>query len=168
MPHCALLYVYRKNGTSPENFRQYYENNHVPCIQRLSGHLFPVSHVRHYMGYKPTAVTPEPKATPSTASTSRDQWVEGAFDVLEGSASQNVPMMVMGQPADFEWDVCSVLTFTNDTHLRQFMEVMADEKNAKALAEDEEKFMDRSRFQALILGEVRKTENDTWVDNQES
>jgi hypothetical protein len=48
------------------------------------------------------------------------------------------------------------------------MEVMADEKNAKALAEDEEKFMDRSRFQALILGEVRKTVNDTWVDNQES
>jgi hypothetical protein len=116
-----------------------------------------------------TAVTPGPKATLPTASTGRDQWVAGAFDILEGSASSpNVPMVVIGQPADFEWDACSILTFTNDTHLRQFMAVLTDEEKAKTLAEDEERFMDRSRFQAVILGDVRKTVNDTWADNQKS
>ncbi len=170
MPYSVIMYVYRKKGTSPEHFKEYYEGTHVPCIQRLSGNLFPASHVRHYIGYMPHAVTSGSNTTAaSAASTNGDQRVETAFDLLGGSASTaNVPMVVMGQPTDFEWDACSIITYTNETHFKQFMGVLMDEGNAKILAEDEEKFMDRSRFQAVILGDMRKTVNDSWTDNQTS
>jgi hypothetical protein len=106
-----------------------------------------MSHVRHYIDYMHTAVTLGLKATLLIAFTSRDQWVAGAFDILKGLASSsNVPIVVIGQPADFEWDACSILTFTNNTHLKQFIAVLTDEEKAKTLAKDEERFMDRSRF----------------------
>jgi hypothetical protein len=169
MPYCVVMYVYRKKGTSPEQFKEYYETTHVPCIQRLSGHLFPTSHVRHYIGYMPQAVTSQPNTTGSTGSTGGDHRVEAAFDLLEGSASSpNVPIVVMGQPADFEWDACSIITYTNEIHFREFMAVLTDEGNAKILAEDEERFMDRARFQAVILGDVRQTINDSWEESQNS
>jgi hypothetical protein len=73
-------------------------------------------------------------------------------------------MVVMGTPADFDWDVCSIITYTNETHFREFMAVLMEEKAAKTLAEDEEIFMDRSKFRAVILGDVQKTTNDRWTE----
>lgn len=162
------MYIYRKKGTTPEQFKEYYEGKHIPCIQQLSGRLFPTSHIRHYIGYMPTANTTSAlKSTSSAASAGGDQRVGAALDLLEGSASSaNVPMVVMGQPSDFEWDTASIITYTDETHFREFMAVLTDKKNANMLAEDEEKFMDRSRFQAVILGDVQRTLNDSWVKGQ--
>lgn len=165
MAYSVLMYIYRKEGTSFEHFQEYYESKHVPVIQRLSGNLFPSSHFRHYVGHVPQREAVEAKDAASKVATG-DARVQTAYDLLEGSASSaNAPMVVMGQPSDFDWDVCSVITYTNEIHFRQFMAVLADAENAKVLAEDEEKFMDRSKFKAVILGDTRKTMNTSWTED---
>lgn len=170
MSYSVLMYIYRKEGTSPEQFKDYYETKHVPVIQRLSGSLFPTLHSRHYMGYVPQAGAggPTPASVDASTSSGGDERVRTAEKLLAGSASagDHVPMVVQGQPADFGWDVCTILTYTNETHFREFMAVLMDEKNAKILADDEETFMDRSKFKAVILGENLTTVNHSWTENK--
>lgn len=169
MSYSVLMYIYRKEGTSPEQFKDYYETKHVPVIQRLSGNLFPTSHSRHYIGYVPQAgSSPSSTAADLSTGTGGDERVRTAEKLLAGSASagDHVPMVVQGQPADFGWDVCTILTYTSETHFREFMAVLMDEKNAKTLADDEEVFMDRSKFNAVILGEELTTVNQSWSEKK--
>lgn len=48
MSYTVLLLVHRKPGLSAAEFRQHYENVHVPLIKSLGGSLFPLSHTRQY------------------------------------------------------------------------------------------------------------------------
>ena len=169
MPYSVLVYIYRKKGTSPKQFKEHYETKHVPIIQRLSGNLFPMSHSRHYMAYVPqTGSTPASAAVDPSAGTGGDERVGTAERLLAGSTSVGayVPMVVQGQPADFGWDVCTIATYTNETHFREFMAVLMDEKNAKILTDDEEVFTDRSKFKAVILGENLTTVNHSWSEKK--
>lgn len=171
MSYSVLMYIYRKEGVSPEQFKEHYETKHVPIIQRLSGNLFPTSHSRHYMGYVPqggATAGHAPAAADPPTDTGGDERVRTAEKLLAGSASagEYVPMVVQGQPADFGWDVCTILTYTNEAHFREFMAVLMDEGNAKTLADDEEIFMDRSKFKAVILGENLTTVNHSWVEKK--
>lgn len=175
MSYNVLMQLYRKEGTTPEHFKAYYETTHVPVIQRLSGDLFPTSHSRHYIAYVPQATStptmshPAP-GTEADATGGRggggDQRVKAAAKLLSGSVSagDSVPMVVQGQPKDFGWDVCTVLRFGSAKHFQAFMAVLMDEENAKVLAEDEEKFMDRSKFKCVILGETLTTLNERWEE----
>lgn len=45
----TIVFVTRKPGLSPAEFKDYYENTHVPLLQSLAGSLFPISHTRHYL-----------------------------------------------------------------------------------------------------------------------
>ena len=71
-------------------------------------------------------------------------------------------MVVQGAASHFDWDVCTILTYTNETHFREFMATLMNPANAKLLADDEEVFMDRSKFRAVILGENLVTVNEEW------
>jgi len=174
MSYSVLMQIYRKEGTTPEQFKEYYETKHVPVIQRISGDLFPTLHSRHYVGYVPqaAAATPntdaDPVPTNADNSAGGDERVKTAAKLLAGSASagEYVPMVVQGQPSDFGWDVCTVLTYASAAHFQAFMAVLMDEKNAKILADDEEHFMDRSKFRAVILGETLTTVNNNWSEKK--
>lgn len=169
MSYSVLMYIYRKEGTSPEQFKEYYETKHVPLIQRLSGDLFPTLHSRHYIGYIPQAGRcAASAATDSSANTGGDERVRTAEKLLAGiaPAGDHVPMVVQGQPADFGWDVCSIITYINEAHFREFMAVLMDQENAKALADDEEIFMNRSKFKAVIMGENLTTVNHSWAEKK--
>jgi len=129
MPYSVLAYGTRKAGLSLEEFKEHYENKHIPLIKSLIGDLFPVTHVRYYVG--------------------RDG--EGAPRTVMG----------LGQASDFAWDGVAVLTFKDEEHFNKAMAVMGDEEKAKALAADEEKFVDRSSLRMVVLGDVRTTVNES-------
>jgi hypothetical protein len=175
MSYNVLMQLYRKEGTNPEQFKTYYETIHVPIIQRLSGDLFPTLHSRHYIGYVPQATStaskshPAPDTEADTTDGGGDERVKAAVKLLSGSASagDSVPMVVQGQPHDFGWDVCTVLRFGSQQHFQAFMGVLMNAENARVLAEDEEKFMDRSKFKCVILGETLKTVNEKWEEGTE-
>lgn len=52
-----VVFVTRKPGLSPAEFKDHYENKHVPLLQSLAGPTFPISHTRHYLARDP--VNPE-------------------------------------------------------------------------------------------------------------
>ena len=49
MPPTVLIFSTRKADLSPEEFKDYYENNHIPLVKRLTGDQFPKSNTRHYI-----------------------------------------------------------------------------------------------------------------------
>lgn len=49
MPVVLHLLVFRKAGTSAQEFRQHYESVHLPLMRSISGDQFPVSHIRRYI-----------------------------------------------------------------------------------------------------------------------
>lgn len=44
MAYTILIFAYRKPGTTPEQFRMHYENNHMPLVREIGGEHFPNSH----------------------------------------------------------------------------------------------------------------------------
>ncbi|KAL9612620.1 MAG: hypothetical protein Q9167_002790 [Letrouitia subvulpina] len=49
MPYTILLFLYRKPGLSFAEFKNHYENSHMPLLQSIGGSYFPKSHTRHYL-----------------------------------------------------------------------------------------------------------------------
>jgi hypothetical protein len=49
MPYAVLIFGTRKAGLSPEEFKDYYENKHIPLVKSLTGDQFPKSNTRHYI-----------------------------------------------------------------------------------------------------------------------
>ncbi|KAF2972771.1 hypothetical protein GQX73_g779 [Xylaria multiplex] len=120
MMHSILLFAYRKPGTTPEQFQAYYEEKHIKLIKELAGDDFPISHTRRYV-----------HRTRGKGDTERNA---------------DYPATVfLGEQADFDYDCCSELIFSDSAALYAFKEILAQPENATRIAADEENFIDRSR-----------------------
>ena len=49
MTFTVLSLAVRKAGTTHEEFREHYENNHMPLLKSIFGDAFPISHTRYYV-----------------------------------------------------------------------------------------------------------------------
>jgi hypothetical protein len=54
-PFIVVVFVTRKPTLSPEEFKDHWENKHVPLLKSLAGPRFPLSHRRHYLSRDPSA-----------------------------------------------------------------------------------------------------------------
>lgn len=135
MTYSIILLVYRKPGTTPQEFRDYTENNHVPLLQSLAGPTFPLVHARRYIQRSPapTGDASSPAAEyPATA--------------------------LMGSPSDFEYDCIAEHTHASEEAFQAFFaRMMGDPETAAKVAEDEEKFLDRSKTKVVVVGEAVDT-----------
>jgi hypothetical protein len=134
MPYGVIIHCSRKAGLGLEEFKDYYENKHVPLVKSLIGDLFPKSNVRHHIARQPAT-----------------------------SEQPNAPFMLLGQPSDASWDAITVLTFEDEQHFKKCMEVFSEEEIAKKLRADEYKFIDRSSLNMVILGDLCETRNETML-----
>ncbi|KAI1163046.1 EthD domain-containing protein [Nemania serpens] len=48
MPYSMLVFLHRKAGTTPDQFKAYYEGTHIPLTRGLTGTAFPLTHTRRY------------------------------------------------------------------------------------------------------------------------
>ncbi|KAJ0285227.1 hypothetical protein COL940_003644 [Colletotrichum noveboracense] len=53
MSYRMLIFLHRKEGRSHAEFRDHYENVHVPLTKELTGSLFPMLHSRRYIERSP-------------------------------------------------------------------------------------------------------------------
>lgn len=44
-----MMFARRRQDLSPVEYKDYYENHHVPLLKNVSGNTFPVSHKRTYV-----------------------------------------------------------------------------------------------------------------------
>ncbi|KAJ4258885.1 hypothetical protein NW762_007972 [Fusarium torreyae] len=45
----VLMLVYRNPALTPSQFKDHYENTHIPLMKSLTGNFFPISHTRRYI-----------------------------------------------------------------------------------------------------------------------
>lgn len=111
-----IVLLKRKAGSTPQQFRDYYENIHIPLGAKYVGHLL-VNFRRHY---------------PSQLSS----FVE--HEVPEGEGPY------FGEGVDCAYDCISVYSLRDEFAFKEMTEILSDPEIKTILAEDEERFLDRS------------------------
>ena len=139
MPYTALIFAWRKPGTTPTDFKSHYESRHIPLIQSLAGPHFPKSHTRRYIQRS--------EVDASSYSSSAN-----------GGENAKYPATVlMGTQAEFDYDAFAELVFDDEGHFQTFMGVVGAKEAAERIAADEEMFLDRGRMMVVVVDECRVT-----------
>ncbi|KAJ8131277.1 hypothetical protein O1611_g2347 [Lasiodiplodia mahajangana] len=136
MTYSILCYLSRKPGTTPEQFKDYYNGSHMPFFRQLAGPHNPSRHIQQYIHR--TNAAPGDGNTPRNASTPAS--------------------VFFGTQADFDYDVVVTLEFKDAATFQAHLEHIQQPDIAAKIAADEERFLDRSQTRAVLLGEVIEKE----------
>ncbi|KAL5045998.1 hypothetical protein BDW71DRAFT_182594 [Aspergillus fruticulosus] len=128
MPFKALLYVTRKQGLTPSEFKTHYDTVHVPLIKSLAGDDFPICHRRLYLA------RPEPGE-------------DNSYPVVALAGSQE----------DFDYDCITEMTFADEAAFKKFFGRRMEPGTKEIIDADEEKFVDRTKFKVVVVGDVEET-----------
>lgn len=109
-----MVLLKRKEGLTPEQFRDHYENSHVPLGEKFIGHLL-TSFSRHYPG--------------TMADFTSDDWTTGRMG--DGDAG-------------CAYDAISIYEFRDEEAIAEMATILARPEVCGALSEDERRFLDRS------------------------
>ncbi|KAI1380046.1 EthD domain-containing protein [Hypoxylon crocopeplum] len=133
MTYSVIVFVTRKPGTTPEQFKHHYDNVHIPLIRGIAGPFFPLSHTRRYI-YRS----------------------EGeAQDTTRNAATP--AQVLLGSQADFDYDAIIEMTFSDAEAFQGFLGCLHGAENGPTVIGDEERFIDRAQFRAAILGTTETT-----------
>lgn len=130
MPYRVLMLVYRKPTISPEQFEKHYEEVHIPLVHKIVGSVFPMKHVRRYIGRKQ----------------------EPTEDISKYEAQ-----ILTGAQGDFPFDAIVEMSFLDQDAFKECGELLSLPTVSKEIQKDCELFMDTSKAPAVILSKVVKT-----------
>lgn len=124
----VILFVWRKPGLSPADFKTYWETKHVPLVKELTGDKFPNSHTRHYI---------QRSAVPG------------------GADNTSWPAAVMlGEQSDFDYDAWAVLDFDSKEAFEAMFAKISEKDAAERLGADEEAFLDRGKRRVVFVDDM--------------
>lgn len=110
-----LMIGRRRQDLTPEQYRDHYENVHIPLMMNLTGDTFPVTHERHY--------------------------VKRTKDCGSGDEGPSWPAeLLMGEQDDFYFDAVAILTWRDKAHFDANWAFFEDPEFGRIIAEDEAKF----------------------------
>ncbi|KAL2211741.1 hypothetical protein CC79DRAFT_1317814 [Sarocladium strictum] len=116
----VLMLGRRRQDLTPAEYRDHYENVHIPLMKNLTGDSFPLSHVRHYV--------------------SRTNDPDAPVDPEDGNLAWPADLFMGGDQADFDFDAVAVLTWRDKEHFDENWAYFEDPEFGKIIAEDEAKF----------------------------
>ncbi|GAP88179.1 putative inositol-3-phosphate synthase protein [Rosellinia necatrix] len=134
MTYSMLVYLSRKPGTTPEHFKDYYNNKHMPLYRQLAGPHAPALHVQQYID----------RAAGAGA---------GAGDGATPRNPSTPARVLLGGQADFDYDVVVTIDYADEAAFRAHYEFITRPDVAATIATDEERFLDRSQTRCVLLGE---------------
>jgi hypothetical protein len=136
MTYSILLFVTRKPTLSTEEFKDYWENKHIPLLKSLTGPHFPLRCTRRYL-----------------ARIDRKGF--------GGPANRDHPLLVLrGNVDEFDYDGVAEMSWEDEKAFHKFYRAIWQTDVAVKLAADEESFMDVSRFKAVTVGETLETNRE--------
>ncbi|TVY83754.1 hypothetical protein LSUE1_G001145 [Lachnellula suecica] len=117
---------------SPSEFRNYYENTHMPLLLSLTGSFFPTSHTRHYL--------PRTLQDPSSSDATNTNHIVTAY---------------AGKVEDFEYDVYAELVFESAEKFEAFARKLGEIEAAEdgVFYADELAFLDLSKSKSVAIDE---------------
>ncbi|KAK7991612.1 hypothetical protein PG996_013374 [Apiospora saccharicola] len=107
-----LMIGRRRQDLTPAQFRDHYENVHIPLMRNLTGDTFPLSHERHYIRRDDTGNN-------------------GTFPAA---------VLVGTSPGAIDYDAVAVLTYRDKAHFDANWAFFEDPETRKIIAADEAKF----------------------------
>ena len=119
MSFSIIVFLWRKPGLTPQEFKDYYESKHIPLFASLVGPLFPKSHTRIY---------PTRQRVAETASS-------------ENSNIQYPATIFQGSPDNFDFDVFISMVFENKEAFDQMMVRLTEPEIVAKIRGDEENFL---------------------------
>ncbi|KAF2193116.1 hypothetical protein K469DRAFT_745488 [Zopfia rhizophila CBS 207.26] len=142
MVYSIILFCSRKPGISPAEFKDHWENKHVPLLKSVTGPHFPLAHTRRYI--------------------SRSEGGAGTLVGLSAGDDRtaNPPAVLVGNPEEIDWDGFAELTFKDELHFRKFFAIVNEPDAAARIREDEEMFSDSNKLKVIVVGDTRSTERD--------
>lgn len=126
MVYRILILAWRKSGMAPEEFKYHYDNVHVPLVRELSGPHFPLFHRRHYI--------------------QRSKQQDGTYHAT----------VISGDQEDFGFDCVAELEYEDEAHFQASGAALGSPEAGKRIYEDCIKFMDMTKAQIVVLGEVQE------------
>ncbi|KAF2122410.1 EthD domain-containing protein [Lophiotrema nucula] len=142
MVYPLVLFVARKLKVSPAEFREHWENKHVPLSKSIASRTFPLSHTRRYIGRGGDGITAKAGVSTGIGTTS------------------DTPAVLVGRPEEIEWDGYAELTFRDELHFQQFFAKVNESEAAARIQEDEARFSDSTKFKVVIVGDITSTNAD--------
>ncbi|CAI6340421.1 unnamed protein product [Periconia digitata] len=133
MTYSIVIFVTRKPTITPDEFKDYWENHHIPLLQSLTGDSFPRQHRRQYLARI------ERKGFGGPAN------------------KDNPPLVLRGSPEDFDFDGIAELTWDDEDTFRKFYKAIYSTEAAAKLARDEEIFLDPGKLKTVVVHEAMST-----------
>ncbi|KAK7942640.1 EthD domain-containing protein [Apiospora aurea] len=108
-----LMIGRRRQDLTPAQFRDHYENVHIPLMRNLTGDTFPLSHERHYVR--------------------RDDGngTDGTFPAA---------VLIGTSQAAVDYDAVAILTYRDKAHFDANWAFFEDPETSKIIAADEAEF----------------------------
>ncbi|KAI8624250.1 EthD domain-containing protein [Xylariaceae sp. FL1651] len=131
MTYSILVFLYRKLGTTPQQFKAYYNDSHLPFFRELAGPHNPVLHTQRYIHRSEIQAEGNTDRNPLTPAT-----------------------VFLGSQADFDYDVVVDVKFKDAMAFQEFHKHMQQPEIAARIAADEEHFLDRTQTRVAVLGET--------------
>jgi hypothetical protein len=108
MPISVIYFYLRRPDVTPEHFRSYMEETHVPLIKEVFEMHPPQSLRLRYI------------ARVKTGAGDR----LGAVTSSRGRADPDAPVVLVGSPKDVDWDAIGEMVFRDELHVQQCLAVM--------------------------------------------
>jgi hypothetical protein len=133
MPISVLAYYTRRPDFSPAEFRRYMEEVHIPILKDVMGVHYPTSYPRRY-----------PLRTNSGLGKRL-----GVSSITDAAT----PVVLVGLPEDFGWDMIGEFIFRDELHLQQgYATINSDD--GQRVKDDEENFTIPHLFKVIVLDEI--------------
>ncbi|KAI0159939.1 hypothetical protein GGR52DRAFT_169752 [Hypoxylon sp. FL1284] len=130
----VLMLIYRRPDLTPEQFRQHYEDIHMPLTKELTGDTFPISHTRRYI----------PRSAPSAPAPD------------SSNSKGEYPAIVLGgNSADVGVDCVTELIFRDKDQMQLYFTLPNSPGAAAKLEEEAENFV--ARFQTILVEDCAET-----------
>ena len=138
MTYSILLFITRRPGSTPEQFKHHYENVHLPLAEKLCGTAnWPIKFSRRYIA-------------------------RIARKGFGGPANpDNPPLLLRGDAQDIDYDCIADMTFESENNFRAFYKKIYEQDVAKVLAADETLFLEVGKTRVVVVGETRTTDHGT-------
>jgi hypothetical protein len=130
MGYTVFMLVTRKAGLTIEQFKDHYENKHMPLIVDVLKDVLPVSHTRHYI--------------------KRNEAAKGDADVAP-------PLLFVGDASTVDYDCITKIELRDEEHFGQFSAAFANTPRKPELEADEERFADVAKFRVFAIESTEVT-----------
>lgn len=163
MTYTILMFLTRKDGMTPSQFKHHMETIHVPCESplQLRAHIHEVAAQRahaHIETVVQSITGPNFPKKSTRRYVQRNSKDSANLPESDDSNAKWVAPSAWGTTTDIDIDAVFSLDFDDEAACTKFVGIINSEDAQRKLAPDEELCLDRGKLRTVVQGEVNVIE----------